>query len=141
MSALTSKEVSAKLRGSPGHFADGNGLYLVVPSRGRAYWALRFTSNGKRKQMTLGKVDDLSLADARTEAALKMKLHREGLDPLIEKKRAVYGLMDNVDALFADWHEGNIKRLKHHPPLSGIHQRHRPRDRTNAANSRHRARR
>ena len=77
MSALTSKEVSAKLRGNPGLFADGNGLYLVVPSRGRAYWALRFTSNGKRKQMTLGKVEDLSLADARTEATLKMKQHRD----------------------------------------------------------------
>ena len=42
MSALTSKEVRAKLRGNPGHFADGNGLYLVVPSRVSAYWALRF---------------------------------------------------------------------------------------------------
>lgn len=86
MSALTSKEVNAKLRGKPGHFADGNGLYLVVPSRGRAYWALRFTSNGKRKETTPGKVDALSLAHARTEAALKMKQHRECLDLLIEKK-------------------------------------------------------
>lgn len=86
MSVLTSKEVSAKLRGKLGHFADGNGLYLVVPSRGRAFWALRFTSNGKRKQMTLGFIDDLALANARAEAALKMKQLREGLDPLVAKK-------------------------------------------------------
>lgn len=88
MSALTSKEVSAKLRGNPEHFADGNGLYLAVPSRGRAYWALRFTSNGKRKQMTLGKVDDLSLAGARTEAALKMKQHREGARSAYREERS-----------------------------------------------------
>ncbi len=37
MSVLTSKEVSAKLRGKLGHFADGNGLYLVVPSRGARF--------------------------------------------------------------------------------------------------------
>lgn len=53
--------------------------------------------------MALGKMDNLSLANARTETALKMKQHREGLDPLIEKKRAVYGSMDTVDELFADW--------------------------------------
>ncbi len=114
MAVLTSKEVSAKLRGKPGRFADGNGLYLVVPSRGRAFWALRFTSNEKRRQMTLGIVDDLPLANARIEAALKMKQLREGLDPLVAKKRAEYGSMNTVDELFADWHEGNIKRLKHH---------------------------
>lgn len=114
MASLTSKTVSAKIKGAPGRYADGGGLYLVVPKSGRSYWMLRFTSNGKRKEMTLGKVDDLSLADARTEAALKMKQHREGLDPLIEKKRAIYGPMGTVDDLFTDWHEGNIKRLKHH---------------------------
>lgn len=116
MAALTSKAVSAKIKGEPGHFADGNGLYLVVPGRGRSYWALRFTSNGKRKQMTLGSVDDLSLADARVAAALKMKQLREGLDPLVAKKRAEYGSgpIACVDDLFNDWHEGNIKRLKHH---------------------------
>lgn len=114
MASLTSKTVSAKVKGEPGRFSDGGGLYLVVPKVGRAYWMLRFTSNAKRKEMTLGKVDDLPLADARTEAALKMKLHREGLDPLIAKKRATYSSINTVDELFADWHEGNIKRLKHH---------------------------
>ncbi|OSZ45861.1 hypothetical protein BVZ31_00590 [Alcaligenes faecalis] len=114
MAVLTSKSVSAKLKGPPGHFADGNGLYLVVPARGRSYWALRFTTNAKRKQMTLGNVDDLSLADARLAAALQMKQLREGLDPLVEKKRASYSDIKCVDDLFNDWHEGNVKRLKHH---------------------------
>ncbi|NYT64745.1 tyrosine-type recombinase/integrase [Alcaligenaceae bacterium] len=114
MASLTSKSVSAKVRGKPGRFSDGGGLYLVVPKVGRAYWMLRFTSNAKRKEMTLGKVDDLSLADARIKAALKMKQHREGLDPLVAKKRAKYGSINCVDDLFADWHEGNVKRLKHH---------------------------
>lgn len=114
MGRLTTKSVSAKTKGAPGSFSDGGGLYLVVPKAGRAYWMLRFTSNKKRKEMTLGRVDDLSLADARTEAALKMKQHREGLDPLVAKQRAKHDSIRSVDDLFADWHEGNIKRLKHH---------------------------
>lgn len=113
MAELTSKAVRAKVRGEPGRFADGHGLYLVVPQRGRAYWMLRYTSNAKRKEMTLGKVDDLSLADARVKAALQMKQLREGLDPLVAKKRATYGSIHCVDDLFHDWHEGNKKRLKH----------------------------
>lgn len=114
MGRLTTKSVSAKTKGAPGSFADGGGLYLVVPKAGRAYWMLRFTSNKKRKEMTLGRVDDMSLADARTEAAFKMKQHREGLDPLIAKQRAKHDSIRSVNDLFADWHEGNIKRLKHH---------------------------
>jgi integrase len=114
MAELTSKAVSAKIRGEPGRFADGNGLYLVVPKRGRAHWMLRYTSNAKRKQMTLGKVEDLSLADARVKAALQMKQLREGLDPLIAKRRAEHSSIACVDDLFNDWHEGNVKRLKHH---------------------------
>ena len=114
MASLTSKTVNAKVKGEPGRFSDGGGLYLVVPKVGQAYWMLRFTSNKKRKEMTIGRVEDLPLADARTEAALQMKQHREGLDPLIAKQRAKYESIHSVDDLFADWHEGNIKRLKHH---------------------------
>ncbi len=114
MPSLTSKSVNAKVKGEPGRFSDGGGLYLVVPKIGSAYWMLRFTSNKKRKEMTIGRTADLSLADARTEAALKMKQLREGLDPLVAKQRAQYDSIHSVDDLFADWHEGNIKRLKHH---------------------------
>lgn len=114
MASLTSTTVKAKIKGEAGRFSDGGGLYLVVPKVGQAYWMLRYTSNQKRKEMTLGRVDDLSLADARIEASLKMKQHREGLDPLVAKQRATYDSIHSVNDLFADWHEGNIKRLKHH---------------------------
>ncbi|MEZ2624165.1 tyrosine-type recombinase/integrase [Paenalcaligenes hominis] len=114
MTKLTSKLVAAKVKGKPGDFSDGGGLYLVVPKRGRSYWVLRYTVNSKRKKMTLAPVDELSLADARVEAALKKKQLREGLDPLVAKKQAKYASIYTVNELFADWHEGNIKRLKHH---------------------------
>ena len=114
MGKLTAKEVAAKTKGEPGRFADGEGLYFVVPKSGKPFWMLRYTAKKKRKEMTLAKYSDLSLADARTEAAIKMKQFRDGLDPLAAKKRAQQAEIKTVDDLFADWHLGNIKRLKHH---------------------------
>ncbi|WP_434939709.1 tyrosine-type recombinase/integrase [Shewanella sp. HL-SH8] len=114
MGTLTAKEVAAKSKGEPGRFADGEGLYFVVPKSGKSFWMLRYTANKKRKEMTLAKYSDLSLADARAEAAIKMKQFREGLDPLLAKKRSQQAEIKIVDDLFADWHIGNLKRLKHH---------------------------
>src|SRR5690606_41329269 len=112
MAELTSKAVSAKIKGPAGRFADGNGLYLVVPKIGRSDWMLRYTSNGKRKEMTLGRVEDLSLADARVEAALKMKQLREGRDRRIAKKRAEYSSIQCVDGVSAGWHAGSGQGMK-----------------------------
>jgi integrase len=114
MGKLTAKEIAAKSKGVPGKFTDGEGLYFVVPRSGKSFWMLRYTANKKRKEMTLAKYSDLSLADARAEAAIKMKQFRDGLDPLVAKKRAEQAEIKTVDDLFADWHLSNIKRLKHH---------------------------
>lgn len=113
MGKLTAKEVEAKAKGKVGRFADGDGLYFVVPKSGKPHWMLRFTSNGKRKEMTLARYTDLSLADARVTASLKMQQLRQGVDPLLEKRRTEQGAIKTVDDLFADWQEGNVKRLKH----------------------------
>jgi hypothetical protein len=43
-----------------------------------------------------------------------MKQFRDGLAPLIAKKRAEQAEIKTVDDLFADWHIGNVKWLKHH---------------------------
>ena len=50
--------------------------------------------------MTLGKYSDLSIKDARFEAASKMKQLREGLDPQLAKKRAEQESIKTVDELF-----------------------------------------
>ena len=111
---LTVKEVESKIKKEEaGRYADGGGLYFVVPKSGSAYWMVRYTSNKKRKEMTLGKYSDLSLKDARFEAASKMKQLREGLDPLLAKKRAEQESIKTVDDLFEDWYPTLEARLKH----------------------------
>ncbi|MGO2089072.1 MAG: tyrosine-type recombinase/integrase [Oceanisphaera sp.] len=116
MAKLTVKKVEALIKAGnkqTQRHADGEGLYLVVPASGTASWMLRFTSNKKRREMTLSKVKDLSLADARLEAAKKMKQVREGFDPLLQRKRAEQESIKTVNDLFEDWYPTLVKRLKH----------------------------
>lgn len=112
MGKLTVKAVLSLIKNKPGRHADGIGLYLVVPKSGQASWMLRFTSNKKRREMTLGKVADISLADARLEAANKMKQHREGADPLVQRQRAKQENIKTVNDLFDDWYLTLVERLK-----------------------------
>lgn len=116
MAKLTVKKVEALIKAGGDktkRYADGEGLYLVVPASGTASWMLRFTSNNKRREMTLGKVQDLSLSNARLEAATKMKQVREGYDPLLQRKRAEQENIKTVNDLFEDWYPTLVKRLKH----------------------------
>ncbi|HHF3239448.1 TPA: tyrosine-type recombinase/integrase [Vibrio alginolyticus] len=116
MSQLTVKKVEALIKAGGDktkRHGDGGGLYLVVPHSGYPNWMLRFTSNKKRREMTLGKVSDISLRDARLLAAEKMKQVREGFDPLIQRKRAEQEKIKTVNDLFSDWYPSLEKRLKH----------------------------
>jgi integrase len=68
---------------------DGRGLYLqVTPGKfgPNKSWVFRYEVNGRDRYMGLGSTLDVSLAEAREEAAKARKLRREGLDPLEEKR-------------------------------------------------------
>ncbi len=72
----------------PGRHADGNGLYLFVqPSRTRS-WIQRLLVRGRRRELGLGSVALVPLAEAREKALANRKLARQGGDPLAEKRRA-----------------------------------------------------
>jgi hypothetical protein len=52
----------------PGMYADGAGLYLQVTSEGAKSWIYRFSLNGKAREMGLGSLSAIGLADARAKA-------------------------------------------------------------------------
>ena len=72
----------------PGRHADGNGLYLFVQPSGTRNWIQRLVMRGRRRELGLGSVALVSLAEAREKARANRKLAREGGDPLAEKRRA-----------------------------------------------------
>ena len=71
----------------PGRHGDGNGLYLFVQPTGTRSWIQRLVVRGRKRELGLGSVYLVSLAEARKKALANRKLAREGGDPLAEKRR------------------------------------------------------
>ena len=72
----------------PGRHADGNGLFLYVKPEGTRSWIQRLVIRGRRRELGLGAVGLVSLAEAREVALANRKLARSGGDPLADKRRA-----------------------------------------------------
>ena len=89
INALNAMRVS-KLS-EPGRYADGNGLYLIVDKSGAKRWVLRCVVAGRRRDMGLGGLKIVSLAEARQLAQSYRTIARSGGDPLANRrqKRAV----------------------------------------------------
>ncbi|MCP4288309.1 MAG: DUF4102 domain-containing protein [Gammaproteobacteria bacterium] len=65
----------------PGKYADRDGLYLNITTRGNKSWVYRYQLNGKRREMGLGSFKNQTLADARDLAYQARQLHKKGIDP------------------------------------------------------------
>lgn len=72
----------------PGKYADGNGLYLIVDDSGAKRWELRTVVQRRRRDIGLGGISLVSLAEARDEAASMRKIARKGGDPLADRRKS-----------------------------------------------------
>ena len=76
---------AAFVRNAPvGRHCDGNGLYLVVKPTGTRSWIQRIAIRGRRRDIGLGSVRLVPLAEAREKALANRKLARDGGDPLAD---------------------------------------------------------
>ena len=71
-----------------GRYADGNGLYLIVDPSGARRWVLRTVVHGRRRDIGLGGLKLVSLAEARDLTAQYRRIARDGGDPLQERRKA-----------------------------------------------------
>ncbi|WKE65794.1 tyrosine-type recombinase/integrase [Gallaecimonas kandeliae] len=114
MGKLTAKTVQSLIKeGKPNRYSDGDGLNLILPRKGSAYWALRYTLRGKRQEFTLGKEKHLSLSEARSKAEDARRMVRSGNNPIVERKRESDVTIRTLDELFSDWHQERCRWLKH----------------------------
>jgi integrase len=70
----------------PGRYPDGGGLYLQVSKWRTKAWLFRFERDGRERQMGLGSIDAVSLADARERAKAARLLIIDGHDPIEFRK-------------------------------------------------------
>jgi Arm DNA-binding domain len=66
----------------PGRYGDGGGLVLQVSKWGTKAWPFRYERDGRERQMGLGPLGTISLAEARQRALQARKLLLDGLDPI-----------------------------------------------------------
>ncbi len=71
-----------------GRYGDGNGLFLLVQPSGAKSWVQRLVVRGKRRDIGLGSVALVSLAEARDKALDNRRTARSGGDPVAEKRKA-----------------------------------------------------
>jgi integrase len=80
MGRLSALKVSRAVE--PGMYADGGGLYLQVTSHAARSWIFRYTLNKQSREMGLGPLSAITLADARTIADKCLRQRVEGVDPI-----------------------------------------------------------
>src|SRR5262245_5942795 len=96
---------------APGMYADGGSLYLRIAPGGSKQWVFRYARRGRLRDMGLGPVHTLTLAEAREKARDARKLLLEGIDP-IDAKHARMAALQAADAramTFAQCAEGFIR--------------------------------
>src|ERR1700738_1888833 len=65
-----------------GMYHDGGGLYLQVSAAGARSWIFRFMLDGRAREMGLGPVHAIPLAEARKRAAECRRMRVDGIDPI-----------------------------------------------------------
>lgn len=80
LNALSVTRLRAK-----GLYPDGGGLYLQVTAGGSRSWVFRFMLNGRAREMGLGSVRDIGLAQARARASEARRLRADGIDPIEDR--------------------------------------------------------
>ena len=70
----------------PGRYGDGGGLYLVVKPSGAKSWVCRIQRDGRRRDVGLGSLVDVNLAEARELARDTHRLMDMGVDPVLERQ-------------------------------------------------------
>jgi hypothetical protein len=75
---------------TPGRYCDGGGLWLQVRDADHRSWLYRYKLYGRARQMGLGSLHDVSLAEARELARQARKLVHQSVDP-IDRRRTARG--------------------------------------------------
>ena len=106
---LKAKQIEqAKPGEKPYKLADGDGMYLLVDTKGGRYWRLNYRYAEKQKTLALGPYPDVSLEKARTARDEARKAIREGIDPGEQRKvgkiTKEYREAISFEAVAREWH-------------------------------------
>ena len=89
----------------PQKLSDGKGLYVLIKPNGSKLWQMAYRFAGKQKTLSIGQYPAVTLAAARTVAALAKVDLTNGIDPS-EKKQAMKLIVDTNTfvGIATEWH-------------------------------------
>lgn len=96
----------------PGIYCDEHGLVLRVKPSGYKQWVQRLFIHGRRRELGLGPVRLVTLAEAREVALANRKVARAGGDPIAARGRGV-PTVEEASAKVIEIHRPNWKNAKH----------------------------
>lgn len=106
----------------PGHYGDGGGLYLQVGPNGGKSWIFRYKRQGRERQMGLGPLHTVSLAEARERARHARQCLIHGVDPMDKRDKELLAVraeqardldFDACAKQYIDSHEAGWRNGKH----------------------------
>jgi integrase len=115
MPALNKQTAVKVASAAPGKYSDGGGLWLHKRDDGGAQWVLRVTVYGRRREMGLGRLEDVSLKSARAMADKWRAVARDGKDPIKERdreRREAARIDNTLEVVAADAFESRKAQLK-----------------------------
>ncbi len=88
MNKLTDIQIRTWIKiGKPVAKSDGGGLTFTLSAKGLASWVLRYRFGGRPRELTIGRYQDISLANARKAATDARAKIQGGFDVAREKRR------------------------------------------------------
>ena len=94
---------------------EASGLGLRVTPSGNKSWFYRFTMDGKRYKMSLGKYPAISLKDAREKLRTVQSLKEKGIHPIEHHKQQKLKQKKTVHTLILSWYTGYIEKNRKQP--------------------------
>lgn len=114
----------------PGMHADGQGLYLRIDQTGARRWVLIYHHGGRRREMGLGSLEKVKLAEAREAAEAARRQVKAGNDPITARKVCALPPADRkfsaVAAALMDDLEQGWKSAKSRPQWEASMSQHCP---------------
>ncbi|MBX3616823.1 Arm DNA-binding domain-containing protein [Nitrosomonas sp.] len=112
VTSLTDIQIRAAKPGETKY--DGNGLELVVDTKGNKRWVLRYRrTDGRRNMLGLGSYPDVTASAARIAAEEIRQRLRQGIDPVEYKKserlKQEIAIRGTFKAVSEEWYNGPKK--------------------------------
>ena len=93
--------------------SDGRGLFILIAKTGRKYWKMKYSFNGKQKDLAIGEYPQVTLTQARGERDAAKDDLKRGIDPGLIRASAKTSVIaeNSFEGIARAWHKRRSREL------------------------------